>query len=46
MELNIQTFKPKDIKTVTEFLTTNRLPVTDLMEDNVQLLLAHDGEDW
>lgn len=45
MELNIQTFEPKDIKTVTEFLTTYKLPVSDLMEDNVQLFLAYDEEE-
>ncbi len=45
MELNIQIFEPKDIKTVTEFLTTYKLPVLDLMDGNAELFLAYDEEE-
>lgn len=45
MELNIQTFEPNALTTVTEFLTTYNLPVSDLTEDNIQLFLAYDEEE-
>lgn len=45
MELNIQIFEPKNIKTVTEFLTIYKLPVSDLMEGNTELFLAYDEEE-
>lgn len=45
MELNIQTFEPKDLTTVTEFLTTYKLPVSDLMDGNAELFLAYDEEE-
>jgi amino-acid N-acetyltransferase len=45
MELNIQISEPKDLTTVTEFLTTYNLPISDLAEDNIQLFLAHDEEE-
>ncbi|MEG9328032.1 arsenic resistance N-acetyltransferase ArsN2 [Salinimicrobium catena] len=45
MELNIQTFEPKDLTAVTEFLTYNKLPASDLTEDNIQLFLAYDEEE-
>ncbi len=42
MELNIQSAEPKDLAAVTDFLTAQDLPVTDLGEENVDLYLVHD----
>lgn len=45
MELVIELAEKKDLTAVTEFLSANDLPVSDLTEENVQLYIASfDGE--
>lgn len=45
VELNIQIAGQKNLTAVSHFLTKQNLPISDLLEENVSLYLAYDGQD-